>query len=120
MSKARTKALQFDKKVIAAICMRDKQCIFCEMNYHMEGSNWLLLEIKDPMHYVNKSAGGLGIEENGAIGCRYHHGLLDNGNKGVRAEMLDLMREYLKSKYPGWDESKLRYNKYSYMEVGKG
>ena len=36
------------------------------------------------MHIVNKSQGGLGIEQNGVLGCRYHHGLLDNGNKGLR------------------------------------
>lgn len=114
-----TKLLQFDKKTVQRIMERDGGCIFCKMHFHMECNDWMALKIKDPMHYINKSAGGLGIEENGAEGCRYHHGLMDNGNKGVRAEMLDLMREYLKGKYPGWDESKLRYNKYSYMEVGK-
>lgn len=114
-----TKLLQFSKDTKQRIAGRDQGCIFCKIRYHMEGSNWLLLDIKDIMHYVNKSAGGLGIEENGVLGCRWHHGLLDNGNKGLRSEMLEIMREHLKSKHPDWDERKLKYNKYSYLEVTK-
>jgi hypothetical protein len=55
---------------------------------------------------------GLGIEENGVCGCRYHHSLLDNGNKGLRQEMLSIMEEYLKSKYPDWDKDDLVYKKW--------
>ena len=80
----------------------------------MECTSPLLYEIKDIMHYVNKSAGGLGVEENGAVGCRYHHTLLDNGNKGLREEMLGIFREHLKSQYPEWEEEKLRYRKYNF------
>lgn len=69
------------------------------------------MDIKDIMHFVNKSAGGLGIEQNGVLGCRMHHHLLDNGNKGLRAEMLEMMKEYLQSIYPDWSEDELYYRK---------
>lgn len=108
-----TRKLQFSAKTKKKIVYRDQgECIYCSQEYHMECTSSLLYEIKDIMHYVNKSAGGLGIEENGAVGCRYHHTLLDNGNKGLRAEMLEIFRDHLKSHYPDWDETKLRYQKY--------
>ena len=68
--------------------------------------------IADFMHYINKSAGGLGIEQNGVLGCRYHHMLLDNGNKGLREEMLQIMEKHLKKHYPGWNRENLIYKKW--------
>jgi len=71
--------------------------------------------IHDIMHYVPKSQLGLGIEQNGIEGCRYHHTMLDNGNKGRRLEMLAMMRDYLKSIYPNWNREKLIYRKSDYF-----
>jgi len=68
-------------------------------------------KILDAMHIVNKSQGGLGIEENGVIGCRYHHGLLDNGSKGLREEMLHIIEDYMKKLYPDWSREDLIYKK---------
>jgi hypothetical protein len=65
----------------------------------------------DVMHIVNRSQGGLGVEKNGVIGCRYHHMMLDNGNKGNRAEMLEHIRKYMRAIYPEWDETELYYKK---------
>lgn len=111
----RTKKLQFSTNTRKKIICRDNgECIFCSRGYHMQSRDPFAYEIKDIMHYVSKSAGGLGIEENGAVGCRYHHTLLDNGNKGLRPEMLEIFREHLKSHYPGWDEAKLSYQKYNF------
>lgn len=111
----RTKALQFSKETRQAIWQRERgKCFFCTIGYQMP-SDWKQysfdMEIKDIMHFVNKSAGGLGIEENGVLGCRMHHNLLDNGNKGLRQEMLEKMEEYLKSIYPGWTKEELYYRK---------
>ena len=50
-------------------------------------------------------------EQNGVTACRSHHQLLDNGNKGLRAEMLEFAECYLKEQYPGWDREKLVYKK---------
>ena len=72
-----TRKLQFPKKTVEKICYRDHgECIFCSMGYYTECSSEMLLEIKDIMHYIPKSSMGLGIEQNGALGCRYHHGML--------------------------------------------
>ena len=71
------------------------------------------------MHYIPRSQNGLGIAQNGAIGCQYHHNLLDNGNKGLREEMLEIFREYLKEHYPDWDEKKLTYSKWGFLNGGK-
>ena len=109
----RNKRLQFDTKTKKRIAERDVYCLFCNMNYHKERAEQYACSIPDIMHYINKSAGGLGIEENGVLGCRYHHMLLDNGSRGLRQEMLGIMRKHLKSIYPGWDESKLYYDKYN-------
>ena len=70
------------------------------------------------MHFVNKSQGGLGVEENGVVGCQYHHGLLDNGHLGLRDEMLEMMETHLKSHYPDWDKSKLVYRKWDFLNFG--
>lgn len=109
-----TKLLQFSKETKKAIYERDEGCIFCRMNYHMHPKfpNVMDCIILDPMHFINKSSMGLGIEENGVCGCRYHHHLLDNGGKGLRAEMLSIMEEYLKSMYPNWDKKDLVYRKW--------
>ena len=74
----------------------------------------MLLGIPDIMHYINKSQGGLGIEKNGVLGCRYHHGLLDNGNLGLRPEMLEIMKEHLMQQYPDWSEDGLVYKKWDF------
>ncbi len=110
-----TKKLQFDTRTRKRIYIRDHgECIFCRTGYHMEGASGMMLDIKDVMHFVPKSRMGLGIEQNGAIGCRYHHSLLDNGNKGLRQEMLEKFEEYLRSLYPGWAREDLVYRKYDF------
>lgn len=109
----RKKSLDFTKKEREKILKRDKEsCIFCRDGYYMNSTTELGYGIKDIMHYIPKSSGGLGIEQNGVIGCRYHHSLLDNGNKGLRGEMLERMKVYLKALYPDWSEENLVYKKY--------
>lgn len=110
--KKHTRALQFTKKEKEKIYDRDYgACLFCRLGYHMDSTTELGYEIKDIMHYIPKSAGGLGIEQNGVLGCRYHHSLLDNGNKGLRSEMLETMKGYLEGLYPDWSKENLTYRK---------
>lgn len=111
----RTKALQFSTETKRIIYNREGgKCFFCAAGYRMP-EDWKIyqfdMEIKDIMHFVNKSAGGLGVEQNGVLGCRMHHHLLDNGNKGAREEMLAMMEGYLKNQYPGWKKEDLYYKK---------
>lgn len=110
-----TKLLQFDKTTREKIFERDNySCLFCKTGYQLKGQNLSGLEfnIYDVMHFIPKSSLGLGVAENGVCGCRYHHHLLDNGNKGLRQEMLLIMEEYLKQCYPEWDKEKLKYRKW--------
>lgn len=106
---------QFDRKVQKRIYYRDEGvCIFCSREYHMHCKSPMLYNIYDYMHYINKSKGGLGIEENGVLGCRYHHMLLDNGHLGLRPEMLEIMKKHLQSNYKDWNEEKLIFKKYDF------
>ena len=111
----RTKKLQFTPVVKRKIIERDKgRCIFCDMGYHMELTEGMAADIIDIMHFIPKSQMGLGIEQNAALGCRGHHNALDNGNKGLRAEMLELFESYLRMKHPDWNKKELIYRKYNY------
>lgn len=113
MKSKRTKATSFNETEKMKIIKRDKgRCIFCEMGECKEKADPFELKIKDIMHYIPRSRGGLGIEHNGAVGCRYHHHLLDNGNQGKRKEMMEKFEKYLKGKYDNWDDIDKIYNKY--------
>lgn len=109
--KKSAKARQFSDKTRKIIFMRDNRCLFCRIGYHTEEIDEFQQSIMDVMHIVNKSQGGLGIPENGVLGCRYHHSLLDNGNKGLREEMQQIIERYMKSLYPDWDRQQLVYKK---------
>lgn len=108
-----TKQHQFSTKTRKKIRERDNNaCIFCTMGYPAKDATWIDLQPADIMHYIPRSQGGLGIEQNGAVGCRYHHSLMDNGNKGLRPDMLMRFENYLRNIYPGWDKKDLIYDKY--------
>lgn len=95
----RTKALQIPMKVKRIVYERDKgKCIWCG-------------KPGDPVvHFIAKSQGGLGIEQNILCGCYRCHTTYDQTDQ--REIYRDKARTYLKSKYPDWDESKLYYKKW--------
>lgn len=64
---------------------------------------------KGEAHFIPRSHGGLGIEQNLLTVCRPCHDLLDNSTK--RKEMLQAAEQYLRSIYPGWDKESLIYKK---------
>lgn len=112
MSKSKQSRMrEFSAKARKEIYARDGGCIFCRMGYHMTAEAGYIFSV---MHYVPRSQNGLGIAQNGALGCQYHHNLLDNGNKGLREEMQELFREYLKEHYPEWNEKDLVYTKWRF------
>lgn len=114
------KAHEFSRQARKEIVSRDNgECIFCKLQYAMDGSGWESRQMSGIMHYIPRSRGGLGIPQNGALGCKWHHEMLDNGNRGNREEMLAIFREYLKGHYPGWDKKKLVYDKWGFLEGGK-
>ena len=96
----RTRALEFPPEVRRRIWDRDGwHCILCGSPFAMPNA-----------HYIPRSQGGLGIEENGVTLCFSCHDHYDNGagREQTKAEI----RAYLQSKYPDWDEGRLTYQKY--------
>ena len=78
-----TKYLEFSQKERTAIRERDNyRCIFCQVGYRMPPANEMGRNMQDIMHYIPRSSLGLGIKQNGAVGCRYHHNMMDNGSSG--------------------------------------
>lgn len=117
-SSKQAKAREFSESARIEIVRRDyRQCIFCKINYHMEKATGYGLELKSIMHYIPRSKNGLGIPENGAVGCQYHHEMMDNGNTGRREEMLEIFKKYLQSKYPDWNENALVYQKWNFPKL---
>ena len=95
----RTKALQISPKVKKIVYERDGGlCIFCK-------------GCGDPVcHFVSRGQGGLGIEENIICACAECHRMMDQTTN--RDRMKSIAREYLKSKYPNWNEEELYYKKW--------
>lgn len=61
------------------------------------------------MHYIPRSAGGLGIEENLVAGCiQCHH---DTDHTTKREQNLERIREYLDQYYPGFEDEYRVYEK---------
>lgn len=117
-----TRAKQFDQKTQMKIWNRDvARCVLCAAGYHMEeATDPLMLQIRDIMHIVPKSQGGLGIEQNGVVGCRFHHHMMDNGKDGRREEMLEICREHLRACYPDFDETQVVYDKWAGLRPAGG
>ena len=109
MRSKRARACDFTQKERAAINERDEGCIFCRMGYRMEKADGYNTSIREIMHYIPRSQGGLGIRQNAAVGCKYHHMMLDEGPH--RKEMRELFKGYLNSIYKDWSEEALVYRK---------
>lgn len=65
-------------------------------------------------HYIRRSQGGLGIEENIVTLCLQCHHDYDNGFH--RKEIGDYIGEYLDRMYPGFPDEKRRFNKYEWLD----
>lgn len=104
MKSARTKALDITQKVKKRVWERDGHCcIFCGSPYAMPNA-----------HYIPRSQGGLGIEQNVVTACVQCHDALDH--TAARKEMLEQAEEYLKNQYPDWDKHDLTFWKYGSTE----
>ncbi len=102
----RTKASMIPKAVKKKVFERDEgKCILCHRT---------VTEDNACCHYISRARLGLGIEENILTLCHECHYRLDNGEIGR-----ERLREYLKKKYPGWNEKMLIYSKWKCFEEAK-
>lgn len=102
MKSKRAKACDISKKVKDIVWERDGgRCIICRSHQAMPNS-----------HFIRRSQGGLGIEENIVTMCMRCHRMYDQGADRKAIEIYT--ENYLKSKYPEWDKEKLIYKKWSF------
>lgn len=108
MKSKRSKATDIPKRVKDEVWDRDRgRCVVCGNSYN----------VMPNAHYISRAKGGLGIEENVVTLCtglteNRCHDRYDNGTREEHEEIGRRIREYLMSKYPDWDESKLIYTKW--------
>lgn len=98
MKARRTIACDIPPRVKKAVYERDGgACVWCGER----GDPWC--------HFIPRSQGGLGIEQNTLTLCNRDHYKYDH--TGERGKMREFFKDYLKSKYPDWDEKKMIYKK---------
>ena len=101
-SSKRAKAVDISTSVKKKVLLRDKGfCIIC-------GQPGI-----PNSHYIKRSKGGLGIEQNIVCMCIDCHNAYDNGKDKERVKTIrDKTRDYLKRQYgKDWKEENLYYKK---------
>ena len=102
MKTKRSKACDISQKVKQRVWERDNGCcIICGNNYN----------VMPNAHYIPRSKGGLGIEENIFTACTRLtqndcHYKFDEYGVGK-----EIVKEYLQAHYTNWDEKNLYYRK---------
>lgn len=95
----RARALDIPKKVKECVWERDGgHCIICGSCHAAPNA-----------HYIARSQGGLGIEQNVVTLCDACHREYDNSEH--RKELRVMIRNYLMAKHPGFDEADNYYRK---------
>ena len=101
MKSKMSKACDITKKVKDTVWERDNQrCIRCGTHRAMPNA-----------HFIPRSKGGLGVEENIVTLCLSCHEAYDHTTE--REAIGFVIENYLKGKYPDWDKSKLIYRKWA-------
>lgn len=107
MKSKRSKATDISPKVKQAVWERDGgRCVICGNTHN----------VMPNAHFIPRSQGGLGIEENIVTLCtnltdNQCHYKYDFGSKDEREAIGGRIEDYLKSKYPNWDKEKLIYRR---------
>lgn len=94
-----TRECKIKPSVREAVYARDGHCIICWSNEGLPNA-----------HFIPRSHGGLGIEQNIVTLCPRCHHEYDNGSH--RREYGEFIRAYLKAKYADWNENDLIYTKW--------
>ena len=99
-SSKRAKALAIGSDVKRIVYERDGGvCVWCGRRGFPEA------------HFISRSKGGLGVEENILTLCRGCHDHFDHGGRTERECMREEFERYLRGKYPDWDEKNLTYRR---------
>ena len=100
MKSKRSKACDITQAVKKKVWERDNgQCIICHSPYAMPNA-----------HFIPRSKGGLGIEQNIVTLCQNCHHNFDNTSQ--RLYYYTYVKDYLQVKYGAeWNEEKLIYKK---------
>ena len=110
MAKAqRTKAVEIPTEVKKAVAKRDSIdgwccCVYC--GKPTPPANPLAFS---NAHFIPRSHGGLGIEENIWTGCVECH--RDYDQSPIRYLLRERLIRHFRSKYPEWDKTELTYRK---------
>ena len=100
MKSKRSRACDISKTVKEIVWNRDKgRCVLCGSRYAMPNA-----------HYIPRSKGGLGIEQNVVTLCLPCHERYDHTTD--RRQIQAYLAGYLESKYADWNETNLIYNKW--------
>lgn len=106
MKSKRSKACDIPQKIKKIVWERDGgRCIICGSRVAMPNA-----------HYIPRSKGGLGIEQNIVTLCTELseckcHRKFDNGTKEEREEIGNRIWRYLKSKYPTLEKENLIFRR---------
>lgn len=107
MKSKRSKATDISMSVKKNVWKRDNGCcVICGNSYN----------VMPNAHYVPRSKGGLGIEENIFTACTRLtkndcHYKFDNGTKEEKEKLRKIVRDYFISIYPNWNKEILYYKK---------
>ena len=97
----RTKKVAIPRQVREAVEKRDHyRCIFC-------GS----LNARGEAHIINRSQGGLGVEQNIVTVCPKCHNQMDNGQASKLYK--EKAEAYVKGIYKDWKKEDLIYDKWN-------
>ena len=98
----RTQATDIKPKVREIVKRRDDfRCVYCGTTYMLQ-----LAHV-----FVNRSHGGLGVEQNLVTLCLPDHMSLDNGKLEKAQPIKEVCESYLLKCYPDFDFTKLKYKK---------
>lgn len=99
----RSKATDITMKTKETVFERDRGgCVYCGRRGYGVMPN---------AHFIPRSRGGLGVEENVVTLCQACHRNFDFGGRDLREHYRDYIRMYLQSKYSNWNEKDLIYKK---------
>lgn len=107
MKSKRSKSTNISQKIKQIVWERDGgKCVVCGNSYN----------VMPNAHYIPRSKGGLGIEENIVTLCTEFtknkcHRKYDFGSYEERENIEQIIKNYLKTKYPNWDEESLVFRR---------